>query len=76
MPTSIIKVYIKTLTGFSPVPSPVSLIITLLSQGWILGAVSGSREGKQNVHSKDRETHEEPPTAWVQLMGQPAVMSS
>lgn len=37
---------------------------------------SGSKEGKQNPHSKDRGGDEEPPIAWAQLKGQLVVTSS
>lgn len=54
-PTRILKVYIEALTGFSHIYHPESLNTTLLSQGSILRAVSGNKEGKWNTHSKDGE---------------------
>lgn len=48
----------------------------ILSQDYILGAASGSREGKKNTHSKYGEGGEEPVITWIQLMGQPAVTST
>ena len=54
---------------FIHLPSPGSLNTTLLSQGCILAAASGSKEVKQTAHSKDRGRGGEPPTAWVLLMG-------
>lgn len=43
-----------SLTGFTHVHSPDSLITTLLPQGCIVGATSGSGEGKLSTYSKDR----------------------
>ena len=45
--TSILKVYIEALAGFSHVLSPDSPIITLVSHGWILGAVSGKGKARR-----------------------------
>lgn len=36
----------------------------------------GSEEDQQNVHFEDRGQGEEPLFAWIQLTGQPAVMTS
>lgn len=61
---------------FSHTERPDGLNSTSLSQGYVLGAASLSREGEWNAHSKDRGGGEEPPIAGVQLQGQPAVTSS
>ena len=47
LPTSMLKVYIEALAGFSHVLSPDSPIITLVSHGWILGAVSGKGKARR-----------------------------
>lgn len=72
----ILKVYTEVLTGFSHVYHSNSLNTTFLSQSCIPEAASGSHEGKQNTHSKDRGRNEEPPIAQVQLQGQTVVTSS
>ena len=61
---------------FSPVYRPEGLNSTLLSQGCILEKGSGCGKCGQNIDSNDRGGGEEPPIAWFQLMGQPAVTSS
>ena len=55
---------------------PAGLNTTSLSQACILGAVSRSGEGKQNVHSKDHGGDEGPQIAGVQLMNEAVVISS
>lgn len=53
-PLAIIKVYTEALTEFTDVYYPDTLNITFLSQGYILGAASGTGEGKWNAHFKDK----------------------
>lgn len=59
LPTRILKIYRETLTRSSVHGGWDSIITTFLSQVFILGAASGSGEGKQNTHSKDGEGAEE-----------------
>lgn len=47
--------------------------VTSLSQGSVLGAVSGSGKGKQKPHSKDR-VGVRSLSSWVQCLGQKVVM--
>ena len=44
-------------------------------EDYILGAASGKRKGKQNLHSEDRGGGEEPPSVYVQVAGQSAITS-
>ena len=44
-------------------------IVSISTQGCILGEASGSGEAGQNAHSKDSGVGGEPPTAWVQFLG-------
>ena len=75
MPTcQVLKVYIEALTEFNHIHHLDDLSTTSLYQGYVLGANSGSREGKWNPHSKDRGRGEEPPTIGIWLKGQPLVM--
>lgn len=76
LPTKILKVYIEALTGLSHVDHPDGLKTTFLCQGCVLGAASGDREGKKYTYSKDRGGIGEPPITYIQLVGQPVVMSS
>lgn len=73
LPTRILGVYIEASIGFSHLFSPGGLNNTLLSQDCILENGSHCENGGRNVHSKDRGGGEGP-VAWIQLMGQPAVM--
>lgn len=59
----------EALTGFNHVPSPDCLNTMFLSQGWVLGAVSRSVEGKQNMLFKDRGVGGSS-IGWVWLAGQ------
>lgn len=68
-PTYQILSFIEALTGFSHLYSPDGLKTTSLPPGYILEAVSGSGESRQNPHSKDRGQGEEPLVAGVQLPG-------
>ena len=65
----------QALTGFSPVPSPDSLIPTLLSQGCILGAAPGEQGRQAEFIFQRWGGSGKPPLAWVQLVGQKKVMS-
>lgn len=65
----ILKVYLETLTGFSHMPSLDRLNTAFLTQGYILGAASRSKESKWNAHPKAQE-REELPIARVQFMDQ------
>lgn len=47
--------------GFSDISHPDGLNTISLSQGFVLGVPSGSREGKWKAHSKERGGVEEPP---------------
>lgn len=49
----ILKASKGALTGLSHIYLGVVAKTTLLSQGYALGADSGSKKGKQNVHSQD-----------------------
>lgn len=60
----------------SPIYRREGLNFTSLSQGYVLGAASRSREGEWNAHSKDRGGGAAPLIAGVQLQGPPAVTSS
>lgn len=46
---------IEALTGFRHMYCPDGLSTTSLTQGCVLGAVSGGRKGRQNPHSKGGE---------------------
>lgn len=69
----ILEVYIEALTGFSYMYYPEGLNHTLFSQGSVIENGSHCRIVGQNIHFKDREGNEEPPIAWVQVKGQPAI---
>lgn len=71
-----LKSHTEALTGFSHVCRPDGLSTTFLSQGYVLGANSGSGEGKHTAHSQDRIKGKEPEVAEIQLTGQPTVTSS
>lgn len=71
-----LKVYVEALTEFIHIPSPESFNVISSSQGCILGTASGSRQGKQNTHSKDIGGRKEPLSTQVHLVGQLTVMSS
>ena len=75
-PARILKVYTETLTGFSHISCPDGLNNISLSQGCVLEASSYCGNGGKKIHSKDRGGSEKPPVAWVQLVGQLALMSS
>ena len=64
LPTRILKVYVETLMGFSHM-FHLGDLKTLLSQDCVLENSSHCGNGGQNVHSKNREVDEEPPTALV-----------
>ena len=66
---------IEALTGLSHIYYADGLNSTF-SQGCILENGLHCKNSGQNVHSMDKEGDEEPPIAKVQLMGQPAVISS
>ena len=66
--------YKDTPTGLNHVYCVDVFNITSPSQGSVLGAASGSRQGKWNPQSKDRAGGKEPLSAQVQLTGQLVVM--
>lgn len=66
---------IEDLTGLSHIYYADGLN-SIFSQGCILENGLHCKNTGQNVHSMDKEGDEEPPIARVQLMGQPAVISS
>lgn len=70
-PSRILEVYIEALTGFSHVSCLDGLNMTSLTQSYVLGPASGSKEGKWNTHSKDKGGSEEPLITGVQLVGEP-----
>ena len=74
--TRTLKVYIEDFTGFSHVCCPDGLNNTWLSEGCVLENSSACGNCGQNVYSKDRGGAEESLITWIQLSGQPAVMSS
>ena len=77
MPARILKVYsLQSSPGIRHVLSPDNLITTFLFQWGILGAASGSGEGKLNAHSKDRGGGGEPPVGCFQCVLQLATTSS
>lgn len=65
-----VKGYKEVVSGSSHVGQTGVLSTTLLSQGCVLAAASGSRKGKLNLHSEDRGGGKEPPNALGQLIGQ------
>lgn len=69
----ILNVYREALTGVSRVYWPDTLNTTLLTQGCVLGAASGSGQGKGQSWPKDRGEGEEPLIAQNQLTGQLAI---
>ena len=73
-PALILKAHKEAIMRFSQVYCPDGLDIFLSQgQGFENSSHCGYRE--QNIHLKDRGGCEESPVAWVQLMGQAAVMS-
>ena len=49
-----LKCYIEALIGFSHVPNSDGLTSTFVYQGCAIGAVSVSKEGKQNLPCKNK----------------------
>lgn len=65
-----LKVYVE----FSHVYHSDGFSLTLLSQGCILENGSSCGNGGYNLNSEDKGAGEEPPTAWVHLVGQSVVI--
>lgn len=70
----IVKVYMEALPGFRPIFHPDGLEDTLLSQAWVLASASNCGNYWQYLHFKDMHRCEEPPIAWMELVGQPGVI--
>lgn len=68
LPTRILKVYTKALTGFSHVSSPDGLKNTLFSQDYVTGTVD-------KAYIPKTKQNQDPSIALVQLKGQPEVTS-
>lgn len=76
LPARILKVYVEALTRFSHIFSLDGFNSTLLSQGYVLGNGSGCGNSVPNILFKDNGGRGEPSIAWVQLTGQPGIVSS